>query len=135
MFKISMKIFKVNSKSKDTSNKSSKFSQFFRSIVNKKPTLSINDLGQISIESIKETSPLWKLNRSMSQFSPLSIDNVMVKNELFRKFINLGAKIIEKIPIFLGVFGGLCAIYLTYLSNIDRFDKELEIVEYLTIVY
>lgn len=133
MFKISMKIFKVNPKSKDTSNKSSKFSNFFRSIVNKKPKLSIEDLEPMRNEVVKESTS--KCLPSITHSSNSSISNVVLKKMSIRTFIGFVEEIGKKIPISLGIFGGVFALHQVYLSIIEQYEENFEMIESLSIIY
>lgn len=133
MFKISMKVFKVNPKSKDTSNKSSRFSKFFYSIVNKKPTLSIEDLEPMINEIVKESTSEYF--PSIINSSRSSICNFVLRKMSFRTIIGFVEGIAKNIPISLGVFGGVYAFYQICFLNIDQQAENSEMFECIKIVY
>lgn len=143
-----MKILKVNPKSNlSTLKNSSKVSNFFRSIVHKKPQLSIAELESISNESIKEASPPSEVYPSIFQSIKLSIPtpqlsillssiaDIMMEKNSIRVVIGFVATIVKKIPISLGIFGGFHALHQIYLSSIDNYTTEFEMNESVLIVY
>lgn len=148
MFKISMKISKVNPKSNlNTLKNSSKVANFFRSIVHKKPQLSIAELGSVSNESIKEASPPSEFYPSIFQSTKFSIPTpqpsillssiagIMMEKTSIQAVIRFVATIVKKTPISLGILGGFYALHQIYLSNIDNYTTEFEMNESLMIVY
>lgn len=133
MFNFSMKILKSravlpmpNAKSK----KKSKFSNLIPLLFKSKADLSIIDLGPISINSMKDPS-------SDSQPSVVLslIENTLKKRETTRIFYQFFNKIVTKIPVGLGVFGGMYALYQILSPSNNVFNEDLELLECFSIIY
>lgn len=140
MLKVSMKMSTLNkfsSVSKDSKSKPSKKSSLLFNLFRSKPSLSVIDLGSISIDSTNQTSnnasKFYQSISSSDNFATI-IFNGILKRESIQVFVRFLEKFAKKIPVGLGIFGGLYAIYQIYSMNVDH-AEELGFSECISIIY
>lgn len=153
MFEISLKMPKSHSTplisraklDPITAKKPSKLPKLFRSFFYPKSKSSNDNLGSTSTESILSKSVVPSSNDKMKKESTgnstflsklaSSSDNEMMTSDSVLVWIRIFHRIAREISIGLGIFGGLYAFYRIYFLDIDPYAQELEMLEFIPIVY
>lgn len=137
MFDISLRISKPKSSLSTSSLKSislknkSKFLNSISSFFKPKVDSPNIDLDRVSIESTKVPTLISKFSTV-----PSFLDNLPLKEkEFILNFYQISKKIINQIPVGLGIFGGMYAINQIFFVNNNLFSEDLESLECFLIVY